>query len=551
MKSISEYHKILHQKTIARISPNLNAFWQEKHLKVWILAIFVGIIVGLAASLFRLAIGWVQWLWIGSDSELGVLDLTLNLSWYHYFFPPIIGGVIIGFLLKYFAPLSRPEGVADVIEARTTGGKDITWSRSLWTAIIAVISLGAGASAGREGPMVHFGASLSSLFARRFDLSKMNLKALFAAGVAGAISASFNAPIAGIVFAHEVILQHYSPRVFVPVVISSAIASVIARIFFGSDVVFSLPDYDITSYWEVPAFMLLGVTCAVASILFQFSLIWADWTVRQFPKMPLMFKPIIAGVMLGAIGMFLPEVLGVGYGTTNAALNQQLTIGFMILLIFTKTIATSITIAGKFGGGIFSPTLYVGAMVGGAYGLIAASVFPDLASNHGAYAILGMGAVAASVLGAPFSTILIVFELTGGYALSLALMLTIAISNGLHNAVHGRCFFHYQLEIRGQFLHEGPHREISKHFTVKDILDNQEELYDGDTGESVLLEDQVHLTPEKNIGFALRLFDSSGQNRLPVVALEGSKTIIGYVFQIEALRLYNKELIVASQEEHK
>jgi CIC family chloride channel protein len=220
----------------------------------------------------------------------------------------------------------------------------------------------------------------------------------------------------------------------------------------------------------------------------------------------------------------------------------------MLTLIVAKTLATAIALGSRFGGGVFSPTLYLGAMTGGAFGLIAASVFPEVGSSEGLYAILGMGAVAAAVLGAPISTTVMVFELTGGFALSLALLLTVAISNGLSQAILGRSFFQAQLESRGIVLHEGPHRTVMKDIRVADIM---RPLVDGDPVMLPEGERERALQSDETLETALRAFDTMGAERLPVVEPRDRSKIVGFVSQARALARFNKELIASSVEEHR
>ena len=274
-----------------------------------------------------------------------------------------------------------------------------------------------------------------------------------------------------------------------------------------------------------------------------------DWTSRQL-RVPIWTKPIMAGILVGSIAIHYPQILGVGYAATDAALNQELSISIMLALIVVKTIATSITLGGKFGGGIFSPALYIGAMAGGSFGLIAAQFFPEMASSHGLYAILGMAAVSAALLGAPFSTTLIVFELTGGYTLSIALLLTVAISTGLHLAFHGRCFFHYQLEMRGQFLQEGPHREVVKVMSVQDFMElldyNERRDFSPETEEDfVLYTDTMEVV--------LQAFETTKKPKLAVIrkTTDLDYRLMGWVTHVEAMRSFNSALIAASKEEHR
>ena len=407
------------------ISPNLELFNTSKQLKVWLAATVIGVAVSFGAIIFRELIGFVQLFWLEDRSE-NVISAARNTPWILILLAPVAGGAIVGWALTNILSLRRCSGVPDVIEARAVAGRNIDFKESVWSAITTAVSLGSGASAGREGPMVHFGAGIATFLMCRFGLPKWSEKTLLASGAAAAVAASFNAPIAGVIFAHEIILGHYSRRSFVPIVISAVGGTLFSRLWFGDVAAFVIPEYQITSFWEFPAFALLGVVCALVSVIFQFALVGTDHVARNV-DIPLFWRPVIGGFIIGMIGIFVPHVLGVGYEATDQALRGRLDVAFLFSLLVFKTAATAITLASRFGGGVFSPALYLGAMTGSAFGLIASSVFPEMASSNGLYAILGMGAVGAAVIGAPFSTTMIVFELTGGYGLSIALLSLIHI----------------------------------------------------------------------------------------------------------------------------
>ena len=344
------------------------------------------------------------------------------------------------------------------------------------------------------------------------------------------------------------ILGHFALRAFVPIVIASSGAAIISRAWFGEAAAFLVPEYSIASYWEFPAFALLGLVSAIVAIAFQFSLFSADFLSRKI-TMPLWLRPVLGGVAVGGIGVFLPQVLGVGYEATDLALWGSLPLSLMLILIVAKTLATAITLASRFGGGVFSPALYLGAMTGGAFGIMAAAVLPALASSQALYSILGMGAVAGAVLGAPISTTLIVFELTGGYELSIALLLTVAIAYGVNQAIHGHSYFHWQLEMRGIFVQAGPHRAVVRNTRVMDFMtprdpQSEPEAFEPEPGNS-------SLRPTDTLDTALRTFDAGGHTRLPVIdEVDGTK-IIAWAEQVKALAYFNKRLIDASEEEHR
>ncbi|MEM9279334.1 MAG: chloride channel protein [Pseudomonadota bacterium] len=529
------------------IEPNLEGFRQDRQLAVWAVAMIVGFAVSVATIIFRELIGFVQLLWLLDRTE-NVVSASVGIPWYVILLAPAIGGAIVGWGLVNFLPIRRTGGVADVIEARALEGRDLELKPALWSAWFTAVSLGAGASAGREGPMVHLGAAITSALASKFRLPHWSRKTLLACGAGAAVSASFNAPIAGVLFAHEIILGHYARRSFVPIVISSVGGTILSRIWFGDVAAFIIPDYQITSFWEFPAFAILGLVCALVSVIFQFALVGTDYVARNV-DIPLFFRPVIGGLMIGAIAVFLPEILGVGYEATDMALKNQLGIELLLILIVAKTAATAITLASRFGGGVFSPALYLGAMTGGAYGLIASSAFPELASSQGLYAILGMGAVAAAVLGAPFSTTMIVFELTGGYTLSIALLLAVSISTGINQAIHGHSFFEWQLEMRGLFLREGPHKYVMRITKVSAFLIPGEEAQKLEPDEDGIL--PPHLKANDNLEVALRAYDDAGYQSLPVIDNARDLNIVGHATQTQALACYNKALVDTSEEEHK
>ena len=531
-----------------RIAPNVRKMLDDRQPTIWLLAAAIGVVVGYAVWGFRITIGNVQSLWLDHSAHDVVATLAAGKPWWLILLAPTLGGLAVGLFLQFAMPKRRPEGVADVIEAKALGGGRINFWHGLGSALVSAASLGAGASAGREGPAVHLGATLASGIDRHFQLSAVAKRTLLGCGVAAAVSASFNAPIAGVLFALEVVLGHYALSAFIPIVIASVGATLVTRVHLGDFPAFILPQYEIESYWEFPAFALLGITCGVVAICFQFVAMGADWSARRV-AVPLWLRPVIGGVMVGAIGVFLPEILGVGYEATNSALTQRFSLMMLLTLLVAKTVATAITLASRFGGGVFSPSLYLGAMAGGAFGIIAASVFPDYASSNGLYAIVGMGAVAAAVLGAPISTALIVFELTLDYEVMIAALPAISLASGMMQAFHGQSFFHWQLSQRGIFLQEGPHQQIVREIHVSDFMTP---LSDEDRATPPKRdEDMPLLTPEDTLSAALRAFDTASYIRIPVVDGSDTSRVIGWAERIAALDTYNEALVDAHVERHR
>jgi len=515
--------------------------------RVWLAALIVGALAGYAAIGFRLAIGGIQFLWVG-DAEENLFRILEDMPAWIIIAGPTTAGLIVGLWLTYILPGNRSEGVADVIEARAVGAAHIPLWKGISTAIVSVISLGGGASAGREGPAVHLGATLGSYLGARFGFTPTHRRTLLAAGAASAVAASFNAPIAGVLFALEVVLGHYALRASGPIVIASVMGALLARFHIGSSPTFVIPEYMITSLADFPAFAMLGVVSALVAMTFMATAMRADTLARRI-NIPLWLRPILGGLIIGCIGVFYPQVLGVGYAATDAALQGQFGLVLLLSLIVAKTLATAITLASRFGGGVFSPALYLGAMTGGAFGLIISQAAPEIAfSTHAVYAIVGMGAVAGAVLGAPLSTLLIAFELTGGYEMTVALMIAISIATALTQGLLGKSFFHWQLERRGLRLYGGPRWQILQTVLVQDFM--RRIVEDANTPLQQLDEDDERLFTGDSLEKALTLFNATQHETLPVVRPTDDQEIVGTVNYVDALKAYNDALVEASREEH-
>ncbi|MBL1419838.1 MAG: chloride channel protein [Alphaproteobacteria bacterium] len=537
------------QKFISKyVAPNASHFWSTKQPLVWIFAVIIGVAVAYVAIIFRKYIGYIQYAWIGETSEI-FFDKLASVPLYLRILVPTLGGLLVGIIVYYFAPTKRPEGVADVIGARAEGTASISLKRGFANIIAAGLTLGVGGSAGREGPIVHFGASLASAIANFINIPPSSRRSLFGAGVAAAVSASFNAPIAGVLFALEVVLCHFAVAAFVPIVIASVVATLIVRHHLGDFPGFAIAEYTISSFWEFPAFALLGLVAAISAIGFQS-------TVRLFDKLAKMVKihdiirPAIGGFIIAIMSLFVPEIIGIGYEATNKALQGDYTLAVLFLLLAAKTVAVAVTLASRLVGGVFSPALYIGAMTGGAFGLMASMAFPELASETGVYAIIGMGAVTAAVLGAPISTVLIVFELTADYHITIALLLSVSIATGLSQAVQGQSIFHWQLTNKGIYLNRGSHRQIARNVTVTDLIDRCEpRIYNPD---EFAITDT--LTIDNTLEDAINKFGAfTDCEKMPVIETHqetGEKTIIGYVSHIRALQIYNYALVATNIEEH-
>ncbi|MEL6889890.1 MAG: chloride channel protein, partial [Pseudomonadota bacterium] len=342
------------------------------------------------------------------------------------------------------------------------------------SAVASFITLSSGGSTGREGPVVHIAAVISTKVCRWIKADGITGRDLLGCAVAAAVSASFNAPIAGALFALEVVLRHFAVHAFAPIVIASVAGTVINRLEYGDVTEFMLADENaLVFYQELPAFLLLGLLCGLVAVVLMRAIFWTDdigTAVQERTGLPRWLRPACAGLLLGAMAIFYPHIIGVGYETTSLALTGQLALNEVMIFVVLKTAAVAVTMAGRMGGGVFSPSLMIGALTGLAFGLVATSIFPDVSGSVTLYALAGMGAVAAAVLGAPISTTLIVFELTGDWQTGLAVMVAVSMSTALSSRLVDRSFFLTQIERKGVHLAAGPQAYLLAMFRVSSVM---------------------------------------------------------------------------------
>jgi len=451
-----------------RLLARMRRVLRNDHLILPLFSILIGLVTGHAIIIFRESITLIQGVGFGSSDERLYLFVQTLPGWV-IVLVPTLGGLLVGLYLKFIMPGGQPQGIANVIEASALRGGWMSSRTGLHSAIVSALSIGSGASVGREGPAVHLGASLGAWCARRLHLSRSLSRTLLGCGVSAAVAASFNAPIAGALFASEVVIGHYALRAFAPIVISSVAATAASQAYFGDFPAFEITTNFIASYWEFPAFIGLGIVSGIVALILIHSADVIKKLTDSSP-LPIYLKPVIAGLLVGLIALMFPQILGVGYGVTEAALLAKFSLWTLVGIGIAKILATAISLGGGFGGGIFSPALVIGAMTGGAFGIIATQVFPELSSGSEAYTLIGMGAVAAAVLGAPISTTLIIFELTRDFTLTLAVITAVIIASELVRASHKRSFFHMQLKNRGIDLRSGFEAGILRKILVGSIM---------------------------------------------------------------------------------
>ncbi len=440
----------------------------------WLIALLIGIAAGFAALLFRKGINALQGLLYGSYDASHLHSFAQNLPWYWVLFLPIAGGLAVGLILHRFTPDGRVRTVSDVIEGAALYEGRVEQREGVASALASLITLSSGGSSGREGPVVHIAAVISSWVSDKIHADGITGRDLLGCAVAAAVSASFNAPIAGALFALEVVLRHFAVHAFAPIVIASVAGTVINRLEFGDVTEFALPVASALEFYvELPAFLILGLVCGLVAAALMRATFLAESVanrIQQRTGLPRWLRPAGAGALLGLMAIWFPHIIGVGYETTSAALTGQLLLHEAVIFTVLKVVAVAITIGGRMGGGVFSPSLMVGALTGLAFGLVATSIFPEVSGSHTLYALAGMGAVAAAVLGAPISTTLIVFELTGDWQTGLAVMVAVSMSTALGSKLVRRSFFLTQLAQRGIQLAAGPQAYLLGMFRVSNVM---------------------------------------------------------------------------------
>ena len=524
----------------------------------WLISLVIGILAGFAALFFRKGISWLQSSLYGTNDLRHLHSFAHDLPWYWLVLVPTVGGLVVGLILHFFTADGRVRSVSDVIEGAALREGRVERTAGVASAFASLITLSSGGSSGREGPVVHMAAVISTWVSNWIKADGVTGRDLLGCAVAAAVSASFNAPIAGALFALEVVLRHFAVHAFAPITIAAVSGTVISRLEFGDVTEFHLPDTGaLQFYQELPAFLMLGGLCGFVAVALMWTIFWAEdigTHIQERSRMPRWLRPAVSGTLLGVLAIWFPHIIGVGYETTSAALTGQLVMHEAIVFCVLKVIAVSITMAGRMGGGVFSPALMVGALTGLAFGLIATGVFPEVSGTVTLYALAGMGAVAAAVLGAPISTTLIVFELTGDWQTGLAVMVSVSISTALGSRLVDRSFFLTQLERRDVHVAAGPQAYLLAMFRVSGVMRGLDDPR-GAAPDACwkMIEDGIYVDGNATLEAAMPIFDKAGVPFVPVVKLAGAgqpPELLGALFHVDALKAYNRALAATAAEEH-
>lgn len=553
-------------------------------------SVIIGVVAAFGAMAFRLMIeGFQDLFWPAGDH---FLHMYSQAPWWLALLIPTAGGLLAGVIIQNWAPEARGPGVTEVIKA-VSRNESIFRARVIaLKALVTSLLLGAGASVGREGPIVQIGGAAGSSLAQIFQLPAALRRVCLASGAAAGIAATFNAPIAGTLFAVEIILLDIEISHISHIVVSAVTASVLSRFFWGDFPTFSMPPFVVQDHWEFALYLLLGLLAGLVAITFVRLMSLVD---DLFERLPLQqwIKPGIGGLGLGLMGLALPEVMGVGYRSINLALSGSLDLQLALLVLGGKLAATSLCIGSGMSGGIFAPSLVLGACLGSVVGMAAAALYPELGIDPGDYALIGMGAVVAGATLAPITAVLTIFELTYSQAIILPLMLSCITSTMLVRRLFGYSAYERRLLKQGVNIIRGhdvsvlqslrvselmdeefeslsqsaPLLEVVQrvidspfpHFPVftakgelagmlslrdlKDSLDLLEELAGVVVAADLMTARPLTLTDEDNLETALRIFEEHHISVLPVTDAVNTKHVLGILKKDDFLRAYRERVL--------
>jgi CIC family chloride channel protein len=567
-----------------------NYFSLNENVVMIIMALFVGVLGGYGAVAFRWLIGFFQNIFFGHGKN-HFLDFLVTLPWYAKLIPPIIGGAIVGPIVYFFAREAKGHGVPEVMESVALKGGVIRKRVVIIKAMVSAACIGSGGSAGREGPIVQIGSAIGSTFGQILRVSPDRMRTLVGCGAAAGIAATFNAPIAGVMFAMEIILGEFGIATFSPIVVSSVMATVISRAYMGNYPAFLVPQYPLVSVFEIPLYIVLGIVAGLIGVGFTTCLYKTEDLFEKI-RIPEYTKAALGGAVIGVIGIFFPHIFGVGYDAIEMVLLEKMAWYIILCLIFVKILATSATLGSGGSGGIFAPSLFIGSMTGAAFGYLVHYLFPDVTATSGAYGLVGMGAVLAAATHGPINAIIILFEMTGSYKIILPLMLSCIISAMLATQIKKESIYTMKLIRRGTDIRAGREINVMRALLVRDAMttdvvtvpetmplkallkftigskhssfpvvdgngllsgivtfqDFKDVFYEEGLENLVVAKDLatlkvVTITPDESLDTALKKIGFRNIEQLPVVDSRDPRKILGILSRRDIFASYNKALI--------
>jgi CIC family chloride channel protein len=472
------------------------------------LASLIGVLTGFGAYLLNLIVDGIHaflYIFIGSDLVTGETGHYLRMLF------PAVGGLSVGLLTFYFSPEVKGHGIPGVMDSVANKGGYIRRRVAFLTSLTSGLTIGSGGSAGKEGPIVQIGSAIGSGIGQLFHVSQERLKILVGCGAAAGLAAVFNAPIAGVVFAIEIILADFSLTVFTPIVIASVIATAISRYFIDSSPFFAIPTYSLHSFAELPLYMVMGLLGGMLAVFFIITLYKIEDIFEENLKLPVYLKPAIGGLLTGLIAFWLPELYGFDDSATHTALMGSPEIMVLGILVLAKILATSFTLGSGGTGGLFTPSLFIGAMFGAFFGTIAGKLFPSITAPPGAYALVGMGVIVAGTIHAPLSALLMIFEVTADYKIILPLMLGTVTSTLVARWLKKDSIYTMKISLFSNRISGGRNLDILQTHHIKNLVINDAPAVKENTGFDHILDALM----------------SSSYNSFPVI--DHSNKVIGII----------------------
>ncbi|MFW5786913.1 MAG: chloride channel protein, partial [Halanaerobiales bacterium] len=386
-------------------------------------------------------------------------------------------------------------------------------------ALVSAVCIGSGGSAGREGPIVQIGASFGSSLGQFFQMTPKKIETLLASGAAAGIAGTFNAPLAGVMFSLEVLLKDIELESFTPIVVSAVVGTGVANLFFGArEAIFDVPEHVIVSVWEIIPYIGLGIVAAGIALLFSNSLYYLEHVFEEI-KFPAFLKPAVGGLLLGSLALWIPQIHATGYPVMEEALHAKLPLLMVFTLMLAKILATDLTLGSGGSGGIFAPSLFIGSMMGAAYGGFLNSLFPSIIAGPGSYALVGMGAMFAGATHAPLTSIIIIFEMTRDPMIFLPLMFACIISTALTSRIQHRNIYTTKILNRGIDIEKAKETSILKDLQVEKIMNT----------------DLITLNEDNTVEEAKEIFQKTFYSDLPVIDKETDK-LLGMVSYHQIMR---------------
>jgi len=455
---------------------------RENHI-FFALTILIGVLAGLAAVLFTLAIKGTTHFLFG-----------ISPSYLRYILVPTLMSLVTGFLLVKFFPDVRGSGVPQTEAAYHLNGGNIPGRVAVGKFLTGALCIGSGHSMGREGPSVQIGASIASSIGKWFHLSPARAQSLIPVASAAALSAAFNTPVAAVIFALEEIIGDMNAALIGSTVVASVASVIVERSILGNSPVFQVPQYHLVDPAELIAYVVLGIVGGVVSLAFSKGLLWLRGRFLALPKRTRIFQPAMGGLAIGVILIFFPQVMGVGYEYVGQALNGSLLLKTLLLLCVAKLVATIISYSSGNAGGIFAPSLYLGAMAGGAIGTLMHRFAPFPTGDPGAYALVGMGTLFAGIIRAPMTSVFMIFELTQDYQVFVPLMIANMISFAISKQYQPTSLYHALLQQDNVHLPQPGTGIVAKSWLALDVM----------------ARDFTLLPPDATVETALKTFADTG-----------------------------------------